>query len=154
VPGLHMPPGFSPILPHPDLLFGPLDARKRTYPVACRAGRIVHTMHLMLAGNVVNMKLPPPVKRGTPQFSFREEWSREGQYLKVRAEVASSVAARACSPDEVDAVSVAYRALQTRSTPVLYFARAVPGSDVRPAAGREEARPSLLKRLFGGSSAA
>jgi transglutaminase superfamily protein len=155
-PGLRLPPGFSPILPHPDFFFGPFDARKRTYPAICRAGRIVHTMHLMLAGSVVNIKLPPPVKRNTPQFSFREEWSREGQYLKVRTEIVSSVAARACSPDEVQAVSTAYQTLQNRSNPVLYFARSGAGHDepLPAAAAAAEAHPAARETRPAAATAA
>jgi hypothetical protein len=140
-----VPAAFSPILPHPSLFFGPLDSKKRTYPAACRAGRIVHTVHLTLPDNVLSVKLPPILKRSTPLFSFTEEWSRDGQSLQVRTELRSSVATRVCNPNEIDAVTATFKSVQNRATPLIAFARAAPI--------RDEARPSVLQQLFGGRSA-
>jgi transglutaminase-like putative cysteine protease len=144
--GLRVPTGFSPVLPHPDLFFGSMDPKKRVYAAGCLAGRIVHTVHVALPDNVTSIKLPPAVKKNTPQFSYTEEWSREGRNVQRRTEVRSVVASRVCSPAEIDAVSTAYRSLQNRTNPVVYFAHAAPA----PAA----ARPGLLQQFFGGQQPA
>ena len=140
-PPLRLPAAFSPIMPHPNLFFGPLDPKKRTYPAACRAGRIINTVHLTLPDNVVSVQLPPVLRRSTRQFSFTEQWSREGQSLQVRTELRSSAATRVCSPDEIDAVTATFKAVQNRTTPLISFARAAPT--------RDGPRPGLLQQLFG-----
>lgn len=137
---LSIPAGFSPILPSPELFFGPLGQKKRVYPAACRAGRIVHTVHLTLPGNVTQVKLPPPLKKSTPQFSVTEEWSRDGLHLRKRTEIRALVAGRVCSPDEVEKVRVALQSVQNRNSSVLYATRAA----------TPQARPSPLRNFFGG----
>jgi transglutaminase-like putative cysteine protease len=140
-----IPPGFSPVMPNPDLFFGTLEATKRTYPANCRAGRAVYTLHVALPENVVSVKLPAAIKRSSPQFSFREEWTREGQQLRRRTEVTSFVATRVCSPEQVDAVRTTFRGIGNRSYPMVYSSRT--GAETA-------AQPSLLQQLFGAQPAA
>jgi transglutaminase-like putative cysteine protease len=142
---LRVPPSFSPVIPSLELFFGAIDPKKRVFAAACRAGRTVHTVHLTLPDNVASIKLPPPVKRNNAQFSYTEEWSRNGHNLQRRTEIRSSVPSRVCSPAEIDEVDTAYRALQKRTDPVVYFANAAPA----PAA-----RPGLLQQFFGGQQPA
>jgi len=139
------PPGFSPVMPNPDLFFGPLDEAKRTYPAGCFAGRAVYTMHVALPDNVVSIKLPAVIKRSTPQFSFREEWTRDGQQLRRRTEVVSLAATRVCAPEEVEAVRTTFRSIGNRTYPMVYASRA--------GGGDTAARPSLLQQLFGAQPA-
>jgi transglutaminase-like putative cysteine protease len=141
--GFRVPVGFSPMLPHPDLFFGAMDSKKRIYAAGCRAGRIVHTVHMPLPDNVTSVKLPPALKRNTAQFSYTEEWSRDGRNVQRRTEVRSSVTGRVCSPAEIDTVSAAFRSLQNKTGPVVYFAHAQP-----------VARPSLMQQFFGGQQPA
>jgi hypothetical protein len=140
-----VPTGFSPILPHPAFFFGAFGATKRAYPAVCRAGRIVHTVHVTLPDTVVSVKLPPPVKKSTPQFSYRDEWTQDGRELRRRTEVASSAASGACSPDQIEAVSAAIRSIGTTSGPMVASAR--PGA-------APTGHPSLMQQLFGGQPAA
>jgi hypothetical protein len=139
-----IPPGFSPIMPNPELFFGPLEATKRTFPAGCFAGRVVYTMHVALPDNVTTVKLPDPIKRGTPQFTFREEWTRDGLQLRRRTEVASVVTTHVCSPADVDAVRTAFRAIGQRTYPMVSTSRG----------GPEASGPSLLQQLFGAKPAA
>jgi hypothetical protein len=86
------------------------------------------------------------VKRNIPEFSYIEEWLRDGRNLQRRTEIQSSIATRVCSPAEIDEVDTAFRALQKRTDPVVYFAHAAPTA---PAA-----RPGLLQQFFGGQQPA
>jgi hypothetical protein len=140
--GLRVPPTFSPVIPSLELFFGAVDPKKRLYAAGCRAGRTVHTVHMTLPDNVASIKLPPAVKKSNAQFSYTEEWSRNGRDLQRRTEIRSFVASRVCSPAEIDEVDTAFRALQKRTDPVVYFAHAAPAA---PAA-----RPGLLQQFFGG----
>jgi len=149
VPGVtdsryRVPPGFSPLLPTPTLFFGSLGTTKRTYPVGCFAGRAVYTMHVALPENVTSITLPDPIKRSTPQFSYREEWTRDGQQLRRRTEVTSLVTTRVCSPAEVETVRTAYQAIGTRTLPKVFTSRG----------GAQASGPSLLQQLFGAKPAA
>jgi transglutaminase-like putative cysteine protease len=143
---LRLPASLSPVAPTIEQFFGSMDPKKRVYAAGCRAGRIVHTVHLSLPDNVTSIKLPPAVKRNTPQFSYTEDWSRDGKNLQRRTEIRSTVASRVCSPAEVDAVGTAYRSLQTRTDPVVYFARAAPAATAP--------RPGMLQQFFGGQQPA
>jgi len=134
------PPGFSPLLPHPAYFFGTLGATKRTYPSVCRAGRMVHTVHVTLNDDVVSVKLPPPIKKTTPELTYRDEWTRSGQELRRRTEVASSVNERVCSPDEIDTVAVAVRSIPTATSPTIYSHK-----NGTPTASQ----PSPMQPLFG-----
>jgi transglutaminase-like putative cysteine protease len=145
--GLRVPPSFSPVIPSLELFFGAVDPKKRIYAAGCRAGRGVHTVHMTLPDNVTSIKLPPVVKRSNAQFSYVEEWSRNGRNLQRRTEIRSSAASRVCSLAEIDEVDTAYRALQKRTDPVVYFANAA-------TAGPAAARPGLLQQFFGGQQPA
>src|SRR5262249_7216750 len=103
-----MPPAFTPIVPAPDLFFGTLGTAKPVHAATCMAGRAVYTLHVQLPENVVKVNLPPVLKRNTPQFSYHEEWTQEGQELRRRTEVVSTAKDRVCSPEQVDAVRTAY----------------------------------------------
>src|SRR5581483_4080337 len=127
--GWRAPPAFSPLTPHPDAFFGALSPTKRVYPALCRAGRMVHTVHLELPGDVSAVDLPAPIEKSTPLFQFREQWSREAHGLQVRVEVSSFARARVCTPQEVDAVTAAFLAAQGRANPVLHFARTDSGGE-------------------------
>jgi len=137
---VRVPPGFSPILPHPVFFFGALNATKRLYPAVCRPGRMVHTVHVTLPDDVAAVKLPPPIRKSTPHFLLRDEWTREGQQLRRRTEVISTVSERVCSPAEVDAVSAAVRSIGTTASPVVSFNRGGPATATSP---------SLMQQLFG-----
>jgi hypothetical protein len=139
--GLRLPASFSPVIPSLELFFGTMSAKKRVYAARCRAGRAVHTVHMPVPDNITSIKLPPPVKRNTPQFSYSEEWSRDGKNLQVRMEIRSTVASRVCSPAEIDAVSTFYQSLQNKIGPVVTVARATPAASA--------ARPGLLQQFFG-----
>jgi transglutaminase-like putative cysteine protease len=144
--GLRVPPTFSPVIPTLELFFGAIDPKKRVYAAGCRAGRTVYTVHMTLPENVTSIKLPPVVKRNTPEFSYTEEWLRNGRNLQRRTEIRSSIATRVCSPAEIDEVDTAFRALQKRTDPVVYFAHAAPAASA--------ARPGLLQQFFGGQQPA
>jgi transglutaminase-like putative cysteine protease len=139
------PPGFSPVLPHPAYFFGAIGANKRTYPSVCRPGRMVHTVHVTLTDDVVSVKLPPPIKKITPQFTYRDEWTRDGHELRRRTEVTALVNERVCSPDAIDAVAVAVRSIGTATSPTIYSHR-----NGTPTA----AQPTPLQQLFGNHGAA
>lgn len=142
-----IPPGFSPVLPHPAFFFGDLAATKRVYPAVCRAGRIVHNMHVALTGEVVSVKLPPAIKKSTPQFTYRDEWMREGQQLHRRTEVISSASEGACAPAQIDAVVAAIRSIGATSAPMVAYRRG--GTTTTTTA----AHPGLIQHLFGTSAA-
>jgi transglutaminase-like putative cysteine protease len=137
---LRLPASFSPVAATPEQFFGAMDPKKRVYAAGCRAGRIVHTVHMPLPDNVTSIKLPPSVKRNTAEFSYTEEWSRDGKNLQRRTEIRSTVASRVCSPAEIDAVGTAYRALQNKTDPVVFFAHAAPAA---------APRPGMLQQFFG-----
>jgi hypothetical protein len=138
---LRVPLSFSPVIPALDLFFGAVDPKKRVYAAGCRAGRAVHTIHLTLPDNVSSIKLPPAVKKNTAQFTYIEEWSKNGRNIQRRTEIRSSVASRVCSPAQIDEIDTASRALQKRTDPVVYYAQAAPTA----------ARPNLMQQFFGGS---
>jgi hypothetical protein len=135
-----VPLSFSPVIPALDLFFGSIDPKKRVYAAGCRAGRAVHTIHLTLPDNVSSIKLPPAVKKNTAQFTYTEEWSKNGRNIQRRTEIKSSVASRVCSPAQIDEVDTASRALQKRTDPVVYYAQAAPTAS----------RPNLMQQFFGG----
>jgi hypothetical protein len=137
---LRVPLSFSPVIPALDLFFGSVDPKKRVYAAGCRAGRAVHTIHLTLPDNVSSIKLPPAVKKSTAQFTYTEEWSKNGRNIQRRTEIKSSVASRVCSPTQIDEIDTASRALQKRTDPVVYYAQATPNA----------ARPNLMQQFFGG----
>ena len=139
-----IPPGFSPVLPNPAFFFGDLVATKRTYPEVCRAGRIVHNVHVTLPDDVVSVKLPPAIKRSTPQLTYRDEWTRDGQQLRRRTEVISSVSEGACAPAQIDAVVATVRSIGTTSQPMVTSRRG---------GAATAAQPGLIQHLFGTSSA-
>jgi hypothetical protein len=120
---LRVPPGFSPILPHPAYFFGAVGATRRTYPSVCRPGRMVHTVHVTLNDDVVSVKLPSPVRKTTPQFTYRDEWTRDGRELRRRTEVDALVNERVCSPEQIDMVAVAVRGIGTATSPTVYWRR-------------------------------
>ena len=144
--GWRAPVGFSPLVANPDLFFGALDANKRSYPGFCRPGRFIHTLDATFAdGIALPAQLPAAIKQTTPQFSFRHAWSRQGNHLKLRTEIVSSVQGRVCSAGEIDAVSAAYRPVQDRLGLTLRFApRQIPAPN--PAEVHHE---GVLQRLFG-----
>jgi transglutaminase-like putative cysteine protease len=139
-----MPPAFTPILPAPELFFGTLGTAKPAYAAGCLAGRAVYTLHVQLPDNVVTVKLPPPLKRSTPQFGFHEEWTQEAQELRRRTEITSLVKDRVCSPEQVDAIRTAYTTIGNRTYPSVTSRRA----------GEVASRPSVLQQLFGAQPAA
>jgi hypothetical protein len=139
-----MPPAFTPIVPAPEMFFGTLGTAKRAYAASCLAGRAVYTVHVQLPDNVVTVKLPPAIKRSTPQFTFHEEWTQEGQELRRRTEIISTAKDRVCTPEQVDAVRTTYAAIGTRTAPTVVSSRA----------GEVAARPSVLQQLFGTQPAA
>jgi transglutaminase-like putative cysteine protease len=136
-----LPPGFSPVLPHPAFFFGDLAATKRVYPTVCRAGRIVHNVHVALPAEVVSVKLPPAIKRSTPQLTYRDEWMHEGQQLRRRTEVVSSVSEGACAPAQIDAIVAMIRKIGPAHTPMVAYRRG--------GAATAAAHPGLMQRLFG-----
>lgn len=138
-----LPPALSPIAPAPDLFFGTLGTAKPAYSASCLAGRAVFTMHVQLPDNVVAIKLPPAIRKSTPQFSYHEEWTREGQELRRRTEITSLAKDRVCSPEQVDAVRTAYASIGTRTYPTVQSSRT----------GEVAARPSVLQQLFGAQPA-
>ena len=138
------PPGFSPLLPHPAYFFGAVGANKRIYPSVCRPGRMVHTVHIPLTDDVVSVKLPSPVRKVTPEFTYRDEWTRDGRELRRRTEVTSSVNERMCSPAEIDAVAVAVRSIGTGASPTIVSHR-----NGTPTAGQ----PGPMQPLFGNHGA-
>lgn len=142
-PRVRPPASFSPVLPHPSYFFGAFNAAKRLHPSACRPGRMVHTMHVALPDDVAAVKLPPPIKKSTPQFVFRDEWTRDGQQLRRRTEVVSMVSERVCTPAEIDAVNAAIRSVGTTTSPQIAFNK---GGTATPGG------PSLMQQLFGQSS--
>jgi hypothetical protein len=135
---------LSPIAPTPDLFFGTLGTAKPAYAASCLAGRAVFTMHVQLPDNVVSIKLPPAIKKSTPQFSYHEEWTREGQELRRRTEITSFAKERVCSPEQVDAVRTTVASIGTRTYPTVQSSRT----------GEVAARPSVLQQLFGTQPAA
>jgi transglutaminase-like putative cysteine protease len=139
-----IPPALSPIAPAPDLFFGALGTAKRAYSASCLAGKAVFTMHVQLPDNVASIKLPPVIKKSTPQFSFHEEWTREGQELRRRTEIISFAKDSVCSPEQVDSVRTAYASIGTRTYPSVASSRS----------GDVAARPGALQQLFGAQPAA
>ncbi len=140
---LRVPASFSPMIPTLETFFGTIDPKKRVYAAGCRAGRAVHTVHLTLPDNVSSIKLPPAVKRNTSEFTYTEEWSRNGRNIQRRTEIRSSVASRVCSPAQIAEVDTVFRALQKRTDPIVYYAQAA-----APAASA--GRPGLMQQFFGG----
>lgn len=137
-----VPPGFSPVLPAPAIFFGDLSATKRHYPAVCRGGHIIHNVYVALPDNAKSVKLPPAVKRSTPQFTYRDEWTREGQQLRRRTEVIASVGVGACAPDQIDAVVAAVRAVGAAKMPMVAYRRNGPATATNPAlAAPSGARP-------------
>jgi hypothetical protein len=142
-----VPPGFSPVLPSAAFFFGDLAATKRVYPTVCRAGHIVHNVHVALTGEVVSVRLPPAIKKSTPQFTYRDEWMHEGQQLHRRTEVISSASEGACAPAQIDALVAAIRSIGTSSAPMVAYRRG--GTTATTTA----AHPGLIQHLFGTSTA-
>jgi hypothetical protein len=138
-----VPPGFSPVLPVPAVFFGDLTATKRHYPAVCRGGHIIHNVYVTLPENAISVKLPPAIKKSTPQFTYRDEWTREGQQLRRRTEVIASVGVGACAPEQIDAVVAAARSVGTPKSPLVAYRRNVPAPGATPAAA---------PHLFGTSS--
>lgn len=136
-----IPPAFSPVTPHPAFFFGDLAATKRIYPEVCRAGRIVHNIYVALPAEVASIKLPPAIKRSTPQFTYRDEWTHEGQQLHRRTEVIASVSEGACAPAQIDAVFATIRKIGTMQFPTVMVRR--------NGAPTATAQPGLVQRLFG-----
>jgi transglutaminase-like putative cysteine protease len=139
-----IPPAMSPFIPVPELFFGVLGTAKPAFAASCQAGRAVYTLHVQLPDNVVTVKLPPAIKKSTPQFSYSEEWTHEGQDLRRRMEVVSTAKDPVCSPEQVDAVRTAYASIGTRTYP----------SVTSGGPGQVASRPSVLQQLFGTSPAA
>jgi hypothetical protein len=136
-----IPPAFSPVTPHPAFFFGDLAAVKHVYPEVCRAGRIVHNVYVVLPAEVASIKLPASIKRSTPQFTYRDEWTHEGQQLHRRTEVISSVSEGACAPAQIDGVVATIRKIGTMPFPTVMVRR-----NGAPATA---AQPGLAQRLFG-----
>jgi transglutaminase-like putative cysteine protease len=120
--GWRAPFALSPLLPGPGLFIGGLTTDKRTYPALCRAGRAINNLDVSLPDGMAPMPLPEPVIQHTPEFSYEEQWSRDGTHVRVRTEITSSIAGRVCTPDQVDAARNAYRAIAAKANPLLHFA--------------------------------
>jgi transglutaminase-like putative cysteine protease len=132
--GLRVPVGFSPILPFPDLFFGPLGRSRRIYPAGCRAGRVINTVDVVLPDDVSAVGLPPALEAKAPGFWYQTRWSAEGHRLQVRTEMVSQAPTRVCTPERIDAVRTAYLSIEERISPLLRFSRTDgSGADLRPA---------------------
>src|SRR6202043_112408 len=105
---------FSPIVAFPDLFFGSLDRAKRIYPAGCRAGRAVNSVDVTLPDDVSADRLPAAVEANAADFSYKTRWSADGRHLQIRTEIVSSVLARVCGPEQIDAIRAAYRSIEER----------------------------------------
>jgi hypothetical protein len=119
--GWRAPPPFSPMAPHPNLFFGGIEPHARVYPATCRGGSIVHNLDVAMPEGVVPGPLPSAIEQRGPQFSFSERWSADGNHLRVRTEIISTVKGRVCAPDQINAVRAAYAAIEQKTNPVLTF---------------------------------
>jgi hypothetical protein len=132
--GWRAPVGFSPIVAFPDLFFGSLDRAKRIYPAGCRAGRAVNSVDVTLPDDVSADRLPAAVEANAADFSYKTRWSADGRHLQIRTEILSSVLARVCGPEQIDAIRAAYRSIEERVSPLLHFSQIDgPHGDVAPA---------------------
>jgi hypothetical protein len=115
--------GLTPIIASPVLLIDGLTSSKRVYPALCRAGKVVGTVDFELPPGVIPEALPSPIAQAAPHFLLQESWRLDGNHLRVRTEITSSVAGRVCSPAEVEAVRAVYVAMAAKINPVLRFTR-------------------------------
>ena len=105
---------------------------------------MVHTLSIALPDDVASVKLPPPIKKSAPEFTYRDEWTREGQLLRRRTEVISTVSERVCTPAEIDAVNAAIRSVSTTTSPQIAFNK---GGTAAPAT------TNPMQQLLGGQAA-
>src|SRR5262249_29652289 len=91
------------------------------------------TVHVTFPAGIGPEQLPSPLEAHTLLFWFRQAWEQHDGQLVVPAELTSSVPGRACSPEDVNAVTDAFQAVKERhhSGIVGGFARAQRCSPVR-----------------------
>lgn len=119
--GWRAPAGLGPLAVSPDLFVGPLDRATRLYPAGCRAGHAIHDLDVTLPDGLALVRLPKPVNVEAPGLVYRIIWSIEGALLKGHVEVASSIATRVCSPEQINAVRTAIWGIEDRVSPRLHF---------------------------------